>query len=74
MKWLLDKEIVSALSKPTRSLQLVAWLNKHADKSAISVITVGELSFGVRTAGNETASETLMCGWASCAGSFRTPF
>jgi predicted nucleic acid-binding protein len=59
MKWLLDTEIVSALSKPTRPLHLVAWVSKHADESAVSVITLGELSFGVRTAGNETARRNL---------------
>ena len=59
MKWLLDTEIVSALSKPTRPPHLVAWLNKHADESAVSVITLGELSFGVQFAGNEIAQRNL---------------
>ena len=59
MKWLLDTEIVSALSKPTRPPALVAWLNKHADEAALSVVTLGELSYGVRTAGNEIARRSL---------------
>ena len=59
MKWLLDTEIVSALSQPTRPPALVAWLNKHADEAALSVVTLGELSYGVRTAGNEIARRSL---------------
>lgn len=59
MKWLLATEIVSALSKPTRPPALVAWLNKHADEAALSVVTLGELSYGVRTAGNEIARRSL---------------
>lgn len=62
MKWLLDTEVVSALSKPTRSPQLVAWLHKHADEAALSVVTLGELAFGVQTAGDEAAQRSLE-GW-----------
>ncbi len=59
MKWLLDTEVLSVLSKRDRPPHLVAWLNKHADDSAVSVITLGEISFGIRTAGDEAARRSL---------------
>jgi predicted nucleic acid-binding protein len=59
MKWLLDTEAVSALSKASRPAHLESWVNKHADESAISVITLAELSCGVRTAADEAARRNL---------------
>ena len=43
MKYLLDTNILSELTKPSPSELLVEWLDEHEGDSAMSAVTIGEL-------------------------------
>ncbi len=47
MKYLLDTNILSELTKPSPLKLLVEWLEEHEGDSAISAVTIGELVRGV---------------------------
>ncbi len=46
-EFLLDTNIVSEFKKPLPNAGCIAWLESHAEQSAISVITVAELRYGI---------------------------
>ena len=47
MKWLLDTNGLSELSKPSPSRELVGWLEQNEGATAISAISIGEMVAGV---------------------------
>lgn len=47
MSWLLDTNVVSASFQPGRHPDVLRWLHLHAEKSFLSVVTLGELERGV---------------------------
>ena len=47
VKWLLDTNVVSELSKPKPSESLVEWLEVNETGSAISAISIGEMIVGI---------------------------
>jgi hypothetical protein len=47
MKYLLDTNVVSERIRPQPDEAVVAWLKEHTDDCALSVMTLGELFFGV---------------------------
>src|SRR5277367_805850 len=47
MKYLLDTNIVSELTKPVPDNNCLAWLEKNSGECAISSITLAELGYGV---------------------------
>ncbi|MBI2928475.1 MAG: type II toxin-antitoxin system VapC family toxin [Verrucomicrobia bacterium] len=47
MRFLLDTNVLSELTKPSPSPRLVEWVGENQDASAISTITIGELIRGV---------------------------
>lgn len=47
MKWLLDTNTLSELTKPTPAKALIGWLEANEADSAISAITIGELVAGL---------------------------
>ena len=49
MRYLLDTNILSELTKPSPLELLVEWLEEHEGDSALSAITIGELVRGVET-------------------------
>jgi len=49
VRFLLDTNVLSELTKPSPSLRLVEWVRENQDASAISAITIGELMRGVES-------------------------
>lgn len=47
MKWLLDTNALSELTKPSPANELIEWLEANEDDAAISAITIGELVAGL---------------------------
>ena len=47
MRYLLDTNILSELTKPSPSERLTQWLEEHEWNSAVSAVTIGELVRGV---------------------------
>ena len=47
MKWLLDTNAVSELSKPAPAVELVNWLAANESDTALSAVTIGEIVGGV---------------------------
>jgi toxin FitB len=47
VKWLLDTNTISELTKPRPSPALVAWLEENQDETGVSAITIGELTLGL---------------------------
>jgi predicted nucleic acid-binding protein len=47
VKWLLDTNTISELTKPNVSSKLLEWLDENEDEAGISAITIGELVFGI---------------------------
>jgi hypothetical protein len=47
VKWLLDTNILSELTKPRPSDQLLDWLEANEEGSAISAISIGEMVAGI---------------------------
>ena len=47
MKWLLDTNTVSELTKPHPFTKLLDWLDANEAESALSAITIGELVLGI---------------------------
>jgi predicted nucleic acid-binding protein len=47
VKWLIDTNALSELTKPTPLPRLLAWLETNESLTAISAITLGELQLGV---------------------------
>ena len=47
MKWLLDTNTISELTKPAPNPALIAWLQANESAAAISAITIGELVAGI---------------------------
>ena len=47
MKWLLDTNTLSELTKPSPANELIEWLEPNEIDSAISAITIGELVAGL---------------------------
>jgi predicted nucleic acid-binding protein len=47
VKWLLDTDTISELTKPLVSPALLAWMQENEDASGVSAITIGELTFGL---------------------------
>ena len=47
MKWLLDTNAVSELSKPAPAEELVNWLAANESDAALSAVTIGEIVGGV---------------------------
>jgi predicted nucleic acid-binding protein len=47
VKWLLDTNTISELTKPMVSPALLGWMEQNEDDTGLSAITVGELTFGL---------------------------
>ena len=47
MKWLLDTNTLSELTKPAPAAELLDWLGANEPETAISAITIGEMVAGV---------------------------
>ena len=47
MKWLLDTNTLSELTKPTPFTGLLEWLDENEPATAISAISIGEMILGV---------------------------
>jgi len=47
VKWLLDTNTVSEITKPKPSEPVIQWLEQNETESAISVVTIGEMVIGV---------------------------
>jgi predicted nucleic acid-binding protein len=47
VKWLLDTNALSELTRPAPDRKLVAWLDRHEEETGVSVITIGELVAGI---------------------------
>ena len=47
MKFLLDTNALSELSKPIPFPQLLEWLDTHEPETAISSVSIGELALGI---------------------------
>ncbi len=48
MRWLLDTCVVSELTRKKPDAAVVAWLQTHAAQSVLSVVTVGEIHYGLQ--------------------------
>lgn len=60
MRYLLDTNVVSELAKPAPSARVTQWIESlSALDTAISVLTIGELSQGVRTMRSSSRREQL---------------
>ena len=61
MKYLLDTNIISELIKPTPNSNVVSFLDSlNEDDIFISVITVGEIQFGIQKLPNSKKKEQLL--------------
>lgn len=49
MKWLLDTNVLSELTKPLPSEGMLEWLEANERETAMSVISIGELVAGVNS-------------------------
>jgi predicted nucleic acid-binding protein len=47
VKWLLDTNTISELTKPVVSRALLEWIEENQDETGVSAITLGELTFGI---------------------------
>ncbi len=47
MRYVLDTNIVSEITKPQPDAQCVAWLTRHATDCCLTTITLAEMRFGV---------------------------
>lgn len=47
MQWLLDTCVVSELTRKTPEPQVLAWLTTHAADAGLSVVTLGEIQYGI---------------------------
>ncbi len=47
MQWLLDTCVVSELTRKTPDASVVRWLTDHAGDAAMTIVTVGELQYGI---------------------------
>ena len=47
MRWLLDTCVVSELTRKAPEPQVLEWLAAHASEAALSVVTLGEIQYGI---------------------------
>ena len=47
MHWLLDTCVVSELTRKSPEPQVLAWLTTHAAEAGLSVVTLGEIQYGI---------------------------
>ena len=47
MQWLLDTCVVSELTRKSPDPQVLAWLTTHAADAGLSVVTLGEIQYGI---------------------------
>ena len=47
MKYLVDANVLSELTKPIPDLRVVAWLREHEPDIAVDPVILGELRFGI---------------------------
>jgi len=47
MKWLLDTCVVSELTRKVPEVPVLDWLAAHAADAALSVVTLGEIQYGI---------------------------
>jgi predicted nucleic acid-binding protein len=47
MQWLLDTCVVSELTRKAPHARVLAWLSAHAADAALTVVSVGELQYGI---------------------------
>lgn len=59
MKWLLDTNAVSELTKPSPFDGLLVWLDAHEAETAISTITIGEMTLGIEKLPESKRRRTL---------------
>jgi toxin FitB len=59
VKWLLDTNTLSELTKPAPAPALVAWLRANEADAAISAITIGELMAGIERLSASKKRRTL---------------
>lgn len=59
MKWLLDTNALSELTKPEPFPGLLEWLDANEPFTAISTISIGEMSFGVERLPESKRRRTL---------------
>ncbi|MEW6306528.1 MAG: PIN domain-containing protein [Verrucomicrobiota bacterium] len=60
MKWLVDTNVVSAASKRNPSRKLLQWLDRYADDSAISIVSLSEIAYGVAASPDEVTRQNLI--------------
>lgn len=47
MQWLLDTCVVSELTRKAPDPAVVRWFTEHASEAAMTVVTIGELQYGI---------------------------
>ena len=47
MQWLLDTCVVSELTRKSPDPQVLSWLTAHAADAGLSVVTLGEIQYGI---------------------------
>jgi toxin FitB len=47
--WLLDTCVVSELSRSSPDKHVTGWLSRHAAKSVLAAVTLGEITYGVES-------------------------
>jgi predicted nucleic acid-binding protein len=47
VQWLLDTCVVSELTRKTPSTSVVEWLKRHGGEAVLTMVTVGEIQYGI---------------------------
>jgi toxin FitB len=70
VQWLLDTCVVSELTRKTPSTSVVEWLKRHGGEAVLTMVTVGEIQYGIERMPASRARNSLQLWFDGLCGQY----